>query len=85
MIINKNDIMSYIKGNDIYGSKLLKKIKTIENYSTVSLSKSERRLDIIAKDYDLNESFISIINPDYDEKTSTTIRLVDDSTIIGLV
>lgn len=85
MITNKNDIMSYIKGNDIYGSKLLKKIKTIDNYSTVSLSKSERRLDIIAKDYDLNESFISIINPDYDEKTSTTIRLIDDSTIIGLV
>lgn len=78
---NKDDLVSYIDGNDIYNSKLIKKyIDTNIVKKTYILNKSDKRSDILANNLygDIKrESFIYLFNPDYCEYTGV-INYVED-------
>lgn len=71
---NKNDVISYIDGNDIYNSELIKKyIDSNITKETYLTNKSDKRSDLLSTklygDYKM-ESFIYLLNPNYSNYTS---------------
>ena len=78
---NKNDIISYIDGDDIYNSELIKKyIDSNITKSTYLTNKSDKRSDLLSTklygDYKM-ESFIYLLNPNYGKYTSV-IKYAED-------
>ena len=77
------DVFSYIDGNDLYNSKLIKRIRDKNiDLSTFTINKSSTRSDIISQQVYSNsnyESFIYLLNHDVsdDKLTYNTVNNLD--------
>ena len=79
---NASDVMSYIDGNDIYNSKLIKRMKDIEfTNKYYILNNQDKRMDIIAKSVyndSKKESFIELLNKEVDVNNEKYVKVVED-------
>lgn len=79
---NKTDIFTYIDGSDIYNSGLLKKLKDTEfTKKYYILNNTDKRSDLISESLygtAKNESFVSIINPDYTEEKTDFVAYIPE-------